>query len=79
VSVRGYPVYRIQAGDGAIVRVGSILEMRRSRRSMNRIALIRMAQRLFAGAPGEIVIVGSECLGEQAAAVESAVEARSAG
>ncbi len=44
----------------AFVRVGSIIEQRRSRRSMNRVGLAKLAQGIFASAPGEIICVGAE-------------------
>jgi hypothetical protein len=58
MSMRGYPVYRINSDEKEPLRVGSILEFRRSRRSMNRLGLAKLAQRLFAQGPGEIIIVG---------------------
>jgi hypothetical protein len=60
MSVLGYPVYRINPADNDVVRVGSILEFRRSRRSMNRLGLAKLAQKLFALGPGDIIIVGSD-------------------
>lgn len=57
--MEGYPVYRVDQAEGGLVRVGSIIESRRSRRSMNRIGLAKLAQRLFARGPGDIIIVGS--------------------
>ena len=58
--MRGYPVYRMNSTGNEAVRVGSMLEFRRSRRSMNRLGLAKLAQRLFARAPGDIIVVGSE-------------------
>ena len=58
MSVRGYPVYRITSNEKDLVRIGSILEFRRSRRSMNRLGLAKLAQKLFAQGPGDIIIVG---------------------
>lgn len=43
-----------------ILRVGTILEFRKSRRSMNRIALAKLAQKLFSLGPGDIIYLGSE-------------------
>lgn len=60
MSMRGYPVYRMNPGGEVPVRVGSILEFRRSRRSMNRLGLAKLAQKLFAQAPGDIIVIGSE-------------------
>lgn len=60
MSVSGYPVYRIDSGASEPVQVGSILEFRQSRRSMNRLGLAKLAQKLFAQAPGDIVVVGSD-------------------
>jgi hypothetical protein len=58
MSVRGYPVYRITSNEKDLVRIGSILEFRRSRRSMNRLGLAKLAQKLFAQGLGDIIIVG---------------------
>ncbi len=58
--MRGYPVYKMDQATRNFVRVGSILEQRRSRRSMNRIGLAKLAQRLFASASGDIICVGAE-------------------
>ncbi len=63
--MRGYPVYRMNDQDKTVARVGSILEFRRSRRSMNQVSLLRMARRLFAGGPHDIVFVGPECINER--------------
>jgi hypothetical protein len=60
MTMRGFPVYRISAVGNEAVRVGSILEFRRSRRSMNRIGLAKLAQKLFAQGPGDIIIVGAD-------------------
>jgi hypothetical protein len=60
MSVRGYPVYRITSNEKDLVRIGSILEFRRSRRSMNRLGLAKLAQKLFAQGPGDIIIVGND-------------------
>jgi hypothetical protein len=54
----GYPVYRIVLPGNDVVCVGSILEFRRSRRSMNRLGLARLAQKIFSQGPGDIIIVG---------------------
>jgi hypothetical protein len=56
----GYPVYRIDPLENDVVRVGSILEFRRSRRSMNRLGLAKLAQKVFAREPGDIIVVGSD-------------------
>lgn len=60
MKVSGYPVYRLNSPGNDVVRVGTILEFRRSRRSMNRIGLAKLAQKLFALGPGDIIIVGSD-------------------
>lgn len=60
MSVLGYPVYRLNPPGNDVVRVGTILEFRRSRRSMNRLGLAKLAQKLFALGPGDIIIVGSD-------------------
>lgn len=43
-----------------ILRVGTILEFRKSRRSMNRVALAKLAHKLFSVRPGDIIYLGSE-------------------
>ncbi len=58
--MRGYPVFRMDSATKTFIRVGSILEMRRSRRSMNRVGLTKLAQRLFASQPGEIIVIGAD-------------------
>ena len=60
MGICGYPVYRMNALENGVVRVGSILEFRRSRRSMNRLGLAKLAQKLFSQGPGDIIIVGSD-------------------
>ncbi|MBI5420154.1 MAG: hypothetical protein HZA60_08690 [Deltaproteobacteria bacterium] len=66
--MKGYPVYRMNSGGNGVVRVGSIIEYRRSRRSMNRLGLAKLAQKLFSRGPGDIIIVGSDFSLEQAGA-----------
>ena len=61
----GYPVYRLNPLENDVVRVGSILEFRRSRRSMNRLGLAKLAQKIFARSPGDIIIVGSDSVLER--------------
>lgn len=58
MSMYGYPVYRINFNEKEPIRVGSILELRRGQRSMNRLGLAKLAQKLFAQGPGDIIIVG---------------------
>lgn len=58
--MRGYPVYRMDQASKTFVRVGSILELRRSRRSMNRVGLAKLAQTIFASSPGDIICVGAD-------------------
>ena len=43
-----------------ILRVGTMLEFRKSRRSMNRISLAKLAQKLFSAGAGDIIYLGSE-------------------
>jgi len=54
------------ADQSEVERVGSILEFRRSRRSMNRLGLAKLAQKLFARLPRDIIIVGSDSSLERA-------------
>lgn len=60
MALLGYPVYRLTPQGTEVVRVGTILEFRRSRRSMNRLGLAKLAQRLFARDPGDIIVVGTD-------------------
>lgn len=60
LTMRGYPVYKLEQVTKTFVRVRSILEMRRSRRSMNRVGLAKLAQKIFATSPGDIICVGAE-------------------
>ena len=67
--MRGYPVYRMDTSTDTILRVGTILEFRKSRRSMNRVALAILAKKLFSLAPGDIIYLGSESALERAESV----------
>lgn len=58
--MRGYPVYRMDTSTNTILRVGTMLEFRKSRRSMNRVALAKLARKLFSLSPGDIIYLGSE-------------------
>ena len=58
--MRGYPVYRMDTSTDTILRVGTILEFRKNGRSMNRIALAKLARKLFSLGPGDIIYLGSE-------------------
>ncbi len=60
MSLIGFPVYRMTPPGNEIIRVGTILEFRRSRRSMNRLGLAKLAQKLFALEPGDIIVVGAD-------------------
>lgn len=79
MNMTGFPVYRINAGEKDVERVGSILEFRRSRRSMNRIGLTKLAQKLFARGPGDIIIVGYDSALERGEISQDSVIERSAG
>ena len=69
--MRGIPVYRMDPSTEKIIRVGTMLEFRKSRRSMNRIGLAKLAQKLFAQAPGDIIYLGSESALERAEALRT--------
>ena len=58
--MRGYPVYRMDTSTDTILRIGTILEFRKSRRSMNRVALAKLARKLFSQGTGDVIYVGSE-------------------
>jgi len=57
-GMRAFPVYCLNPEDGTVMRLGSILEMRKSRRSMNRVSLAKLAQRIFSRGPGDIIYIG---------------------
>ena len=59
MTMNGYPVYRIHPLVNDVEHIGSILEFRRSRRSMNQLGLAKLAQKIFASGPGDIIVVGS--------------------
>ena len=67
--MRGFPVYRMDPSTDTIVRIGTMLEFRKSRRSMNRISLAKLAQKIFAQEPGDIIYLGSESALERAEAL----------
>lgn len=77
--MRGYPVYRMSPENKSFVRIGSILEMRRSRRSMNRVGLAKLAQKIFASAPGEIICVGAETVIDRCNIARDSVSVLNAG
>lgn len=77
--MRGYPVYRMDLADNTVLRVGTILELRKSRRSMNRVGLVKLARKLFARHPDDIVYVGFESTMERADSFHEAARAESAG
>lgn len=77
--MRGYPVYCMDPSDRTVVRVGSILEFRKSRRSMNRVGLARLAQALFSRRPGDIIYIGFESVLERAEAFQDSARVDSAG
>lgn len=77
--MRGYPVYKMDTSTDTIVRVGTMLEFRKSRRSFNRIALARLAQRLFSIGPTDIIYLGSESALERTEMARSPGESLFAG
>jgi len=77
--MRGFPVYCVSPADGTVVRVGSILELRKSQRSMNRVALAKLAQRIFSRDPGDIIYLGSQSALERAEFLPETVLTDSAG
>ncbi|GAB4368047.1 MAG: hypothetical protein Kow00128_13060 [Deltaproteobacteria bacterium] len=79
VCMRAYPVYCMNPVDGTVVRLGSILEMRKSRRSMNRISLTKLAQRIFSRQPGDIIYIGSQSVLDHVESIPETVLADSAG
>ena len=79
IVMRGYPVYRMNPANKTFVRVGSILEMRRSRRSMNRVGLAKLAQKIFASSAGDIICVGADTVIDRCQIAGDAVSALNAG
>ena len=58
--MRGYPVYRMDTSTDTILRIGTVLEFRKSRRSMYRVALAKLARKLFSQGTEDVIYVGSE-------------------
>lgn len=77
--MRGFPVYCVSGTDGAVERVGSILELRKSHRSMNRVALAKLAQKIFSRNPGDIIYLGSQSALERAESLPETALNESAG
>lgn len=77
--MRAFPVYSMNPGNGNVVRVGSILEMRKSRRSMNRVSLAKLAQRIFSRNSGEIIYIGAQSVLEHAESISESALVDSAG
>lgn len=77
--MRAYPVYCMNSGEGTVVRLGSILEMRKSRRSMNRVSLTKLAQRVFSRNPGDIIYIGPQSVLDHVESIPKILLADSAG
>lgn len=77
--MRGYPVYRLDTSTDTILRVGTMLEFRKSRRSMNRISLAKLAQKLFSVGPADMIYLGSESALERAEVARDPVDSVFAG
>ncbi len=77
--MRGYPVYKMDQVSKTFVRVGSIIELRRSRRSMNRVGLAKLAQKIFATSPGDIICVGADSVVDRRSIVAEPVSVLNAG
>jgi len=78
-GMRAFPVYCMNPEDGTVMRLGSILEMRKSRRSMNRVSLAKLAQRIFSRRPGDIIYIGSHSVLDQVESIPDLGLADSAG
>jgi len=78
-GMRAFPVYCLNPEDGTVMRLGSILEMRKSRRSMNRVSLAKLAQRIFSRGPGDIIYIGSQSVLDQVDSIPDLALADSAG
>jgi len=79
LGMRAFPVYCMNPVDQTVVRLGSILEMRKSRRSMNRISLTKLAQKIFSRNPGDIIYIGAQSVLEHAESLPDSALADSAG
>lgn len=77
--MRGYPVYRMNRIDRTVLRIGTILEFRRSDRSTNRAGLTKLAQRLFSRSPEDIIYIGFEAALDHAESFHEAGQVESAG
>ncbi len=77
--MRAFPVYCMNPNDGTVERLGSIVELRKSRRSMNRVSLAKLAQKIFSRNPGDIIYIGSQSVLDQIDSVPESVLADSAG
>ncbi|HEY5765999.1 MAG TPA: hypothetical protein VIS30_08190 [Candidatus Deferrimicrobiaceae bacterium] len=62
-----------------MVRLGSILELRKSRRSLNRVSLAKLAQKVFSRNPGDIIYIGSRSVLEDAESLSGSAMGESAG
>lgn len=79
MGMRAYPVYRMDPADGTVERLGSILEMRKSRRSMNRVCLAKLAQKVFSRKPEDIIYIGSRSVLDEVESHFDSAMAESAG
>lgn len=77
--MRAYPVYRLDPTDQTVIRVGSIIERRRSRRSLNRVGLAKVAQKAFGAGAGDIIFIGPDSILERATFKDEQVSILSAG
>jgi hypothetical protein len=77
--MRAFPVYCMNPVDGTVVRVGSILEMRKSRRSLNRVSLAKLARKLFSQNPGDIIYIGARSALENVESLSVSAQAGFAG
>jgi hypothetical protein len=77
--MRAFPVYCMNPVDGTVVRVGSILEMRKSRRSLNRVSLAKLARKLFSQNPGDIIYIGARSALENVESLPVSAQAGLAG
>ncbi len=58
--MRAYSVYRFDSGNHSVIEVGTVFELRRDDRGLNRISLTKLARRIFGRGTGDIIFLGEE-------------------
>ncbi len=60
LGMRAYSVYRFDSGDHRVIEIGTVFEMRRDDRGLNRISLTKLARQIFGRGSGDIIFLGEE-------------------